>query len=40
MYAMADQNADPELKTLSEIFNEFKILLLEDYKDFLIQFLS
>lgn len=40
MYAMVDQNPDPELKTLENVFQEFKVILLEDYKDFLIEFLN
>lgn len=36
LHAMVDQNPYKELKNLQMVFQEFKLLLLEDYKSFLI----
>ena len=36
LHPIPDQSPYKQLKSLESIFQEFKVILLEDYKDFLI----
>ena len=40
LHAMVDQEPYRELKSLENVFQEFKVIILENYKEFLIEFLS